>query len=75
MSPAPAITRQWELKSGKLHDEVLQNNGTVGVQIYGQNFYINPDYQGVTYEIKPGENLFLEDAIVFEPRTFTSSQN
>lgn len=75
VSPAPAISRQWELKSSKLHDEILANNGTVGVPVYGQNFYINPAYQGVTYEIKPGEVLNLDDAVVFEPRTFTSSQN
>ena len=75
MSPAPAITRQWELKSGKLHDEVLKNNGTIGVPIYGQNFYINPQYQGITFVIEPNEQLTLEDAIIFEPRTFTSSQD
>ena len=55
VSPAPAITRQWELKSGKLHDEVLKNNGTIGVPIYGQNFYINPQYQGITFVIEPNE--------------------
>ena len=44
VNPAPAITRQWELKNGQMHDELLKNNGTVGVQVYGQNFYINPAY-------------------------------
>ena len=75
MSPAPAITRQWEIKNRQLHQEILKNNGTVGVHTYSQNFYINPNYQGVTYELRPGERLVLEEAIVFEPRTFTSSSD
>lgn len=75
VNPAPALTRQWELKSSQLHEEVLRNNGTVGVEVNSQNFYINPAYQGVTYEIEPGQPLVLEDAIIFEPRTLTSAQN
>ena len=35
VNPAPAITRQWEIKSSQMHDELLKNNGTVGVQVYG----------------------------------------
>ena len=30
-NPAPAITRQWEIKNNKMHDELLKNNGTIGV--------------------------------------------
>ena len=46
-----------------MHDELLKNNGTVGVQVYGQNFYINPTYQGETYKIEPGQKLLLEDVL------------
>lgn len=43
--------------------------GQIGVEVNSQNFYINPDYQGVTFSIEPGDDLVIQDAIVFEPRT------
>lgn len=35
VNPAPAITHLWELKNAQMHGELLKNNGTVGVQVYG----------------------------------------
>lgn len=49
VNPAPALTRQWEIKDSKMHDEILKTNGTIGVEVLTQNFYINPAFQGVTF--------------------------
>lgn len=58
-----------------MQDELKKNKDKASVQVYSQNFYINPAYQGVTLSIEPGQSLSLKDAIIFEPRTLTSSQN
>ena len=55
-----------------MHDEILMNNGTVGVEVLSQNFYINPIYQDATFAIEPNKRLLLEDAIIFEPRSLLS---
>ena len=66
---------QSRLKDDKIQDELKNNKDRVGDIVYSQNFYLNPAYQGVTFSIEPGQSLTLEDAIIFEPRTLTSSKN
>ena len=44
-----------------MHDEILMNNGTVGVEVLSQNFYINPIYQDATFAIEPMQmTLYLK---------------
>jgi hypothetical protein len=32
--PSPVLSRQWELKNSDLHDQILINNSSVGVNLY-----------------------------------------
>ena len=70
--PAAALTRQFELLNPQLHDQLLANNGTVGVEQSTQNFYINPIYQGVTFKVEPRSSMGLDNAVIMEPRTLAS---
>ena len=73
--PAPAMSRQWELKNTNLHEQVLDNNSTVGVNLFSQNFYLNPNYKRTAIQIEPGKHIDLEDIIFFEPRSFASEMD
>lgn len=69
VNPAAALTRQFELLNPQLHDQLLQNNGTVGVEQSTQNFYINPIYQSMTFKVEPRSSMPLDNAVIMEPRT------
>ena len=73
VNPAAAITRQFELLNPQLHEQLLKNNGTVGVEQSTQNFYINPIYQSMTFKIDPKSSLALDNAVIMEPRTLASA--
>jgi hypothetical protein len=74
LSPARALTRQFEIHSPELHEQFLFTNATDEPISNIQNFYLNPFFAGRTTYLEPGQDFKFFDLVIFEPKVLPTTQ-